>query len=407
MSTLLADTGCPAETACRAERDACAPVAVEWWDSTRRAEAIAVWFALEQQLGGLPVMCSADWTDAWLRHYGSIVSHRFAVGRVAGRIVGVILLTRGVEDHDGWFASRAWHLGTAGEPDADSVCIEYNALACEPAYRDAFFDEVIRQLQTEPDWDELCCDGFAVHDLPEVSDASTGWMQDRRMAWWTNLERVRESGRELVQFFGISTRRHIRQNLRDYGTVTVEQPQSFADAHAFFDEMVDLHQARWTQDGQPGCYASRAFTALHRELIDRMVGDGRTLLLRVRANNVTLGCTQFFIDRGRALNYQGGRLTNSGRLSPGLITDYCCMQFCLERGYSAYDFMAGDSQHKQRLSTDTTPLSWRVCRRPRLKFTIMNQLRKCKQLIAALSSHESVPVAVDQVPKSSPQAEGA
>ncbi|HUQ71298.1 MAG TPA: GNAT family N-acetyltransferase, partial [Planctomycetaceae bacterium] len=254
---------------------------------------------------------------------------------------------------------------------------------------------------------ELCCDGFAVHELPEMADATSGWMQDIRMAWWTNLERVRESGRELIQFFGRSTRRHIRQNLRDYGPVTVEQPQSLADAQTFFDEMVDLHQARWTEEGLPGCYASRAFTALHRELIDRMFGDGRLLLLRVRAGNVTLGCTQFFIDRGRALNYQGGRLTNTGRLSSGLITDYCCMQFCLERGYSAYDFMAGDSQHKQTLSTDTTPLSWRVCRRPRLKFAVMNQLRKCKQLIAALSSNEPAPAAADQWPAGNSQTEGA
>jgi CelD/BcsL family acetyltransferase involved in cellulose biosynthesis len=147
-----------------------------------------------------------------------------------------------------------------------------------------------------------------------------------------------------------------------------------------------LHQHRWTSEGQPGCYHSRVFSAFHRELIDRMVPDGRLLLIRVSAGDRTLGCTQFFIDRGRALNYQGGRLANTKKHSPGLITDYACMQACLDRGYAAYDFMAGDSLHKQRLTTDTTPLAWGVRRRPRLKFTVMNQLRRYKQLAMGWAS---------------------
>jgi hypothetical protein len=362
------------------DRPAVPTVSVEWWDSARREQALAAWFALEQQLGGLPVVCSADWTAGWLRHYGSIVPHRFAVGWADDRIVGLLLLTRGVEDRDGCFPVRTWHFGTAGESDADSVCVEYNALACEPAYRNAFFKDVIAALQTAEDWDELRCDGFAVGDLPQRPDSEPVWTERQRFARWIDLDRVRASGRELISFFGDSTRKHIRQNLRDCGQLQVQMADRVEDAHRIFDELIALHQQRWSSQGQPGCYRSRVFTAFHRELIDRLTPDGRVVLARVTAHGQTIGCTQFFIDRGRALNYQGGRLANSKKHSPGLVTDYACMQACLERGYAAYDFMAGDSLHKQRMTTDTTPLTWGVFRRPRLKFAVMNQLRRAKQL---------------------------
>jgi hypothetical protein len=355
-------------------------ISVEWWDGARREEAMSVWSALEYRLGGLPVMCSADWTGLWLKHYGSLVPHRFAIGRADGRIVGLLLLTCGVDDRDGWFRTRTWHIGTAGESDADSVCIEYNAVACEPAYRNALFAATQRHLDQESDWDELRLDGFAVDDGPVLENPGE-WMQVRRSARWIDLGRVRESGRELTTFMGDSTRKSIRQNLRDYGPVTVDEPASLTEAHAIFDELVRLHQERWTSEGHPGCYASKVFTAFHRELIDRCFGNGRVQLLRVRAGDVTLGCTEFLIDRERALNYQGGRLANDRKHSPGLITDFAGMQFALERGYSAYDFMAGDSIHKQRLTTDSTPLVWLVRRRPRLKYAVMQRVRRARQQI--------------------------
>jgi CelD/BcsL family acetyltransferase involved in cellulose biosynthesis len=159
---------------------------------------------------------------------------------------------------------------------------------------------------------------------------------------------------------------------------------SVDEAHHIFDEMVALHQRRWNSEGQPGCYASRVFSAFHRELIDRLTDSGRLLLMRVRAGDETLGCTQLLIDRGRALNYQGGRQIGETRLSPGLITDYCGMVECLQRGYSAYDFMAGDSMHKRRLSTDASPLVWLRWRRPRLKYAVMHALRDCRRRVQSL-----------------------
>lgn len=356
----------------------------EWWGSARSADALAAWRTLERRLGGLPLMCSADWTEIWLRHYGPSIPHRFVIGRSAeGQVVALLLLARGAEDRDGPFALRTWHLGTAGEPDADSVVVEYNAVACEPAYRDAFLADVLQGLLAESDWDELRCDGFAADDTPACLTPESGWLQLQKRARWTDLDRVRESGQELLKFLGDSTRKNIRQNLRDCGAVSVEVPRSTDEAHAFFDELMALHQQRWNSEGRPGCYASRVFSAFHRELIDRMSEDGRLLLIRVRAGNTTLGCTQYLIDRGRALNYQGGRQIGAQRLSPGLLTDYLGMQACLDRGYSAYDFLAGDSIHKQRLTTETTPLNWLTLRRPRWKFALMQQLRECRRWTTA------------------------
>jgi hypothetical protein len=392
LSTSLAEIDSATECSVpSAEPAALSRLTFEWWDASRRVEALAAWHALEARLGGLPLMCSAGWTEVWLRHYGTIVPHRFAVGSIAGRVVGLALLTRGVEDRDGWFDSQTWHFGTAGEPDADSVVVEYNAIACELKYREAYFSALLQQLHGELNWDELHFEGFSLEDLPDgVTDSPLATVT-RRLARWTDLDRVRTSGRELIQCLGDSTRKQIRQNLRNYGTVTTDVAESIDEAHQIFEELATLHQQRWNSEGQPGCYASRVFSAFHRELIDRLFDSGRLLLMRVRAGDDTLGCTQFLIDRGRALNYQGGRQIGEPRLSPGLITDYCGMVECLQRGYSAYDFMAGDSMHKRRLSTDASPLVWLRWRRPRLKYAVMHALRDCRRRVQSLRARWQKP----------------
>jgi CelD/BcsL family acetyltransferase involved in cellulose biosynthesis len=126
------------------------------------------------------------------------------------------------------------------------------------------------------------------------------------------------------------------------------------------------------------------FTAFHRELVERLVPRGLMRLCRVNSRGTTLGCAQLLIDRGRVLLYQGGRITGDSRHSPGLVTDFLAMRESLARGYSAFDFMAGDSMHKQRLTTHTQDLVWAVQRRPRLKFAVMDQLRQIKRWVATL-----------------------
>lgn len=371
MSLLLDASPTASRRACESAKP---PLSVAL--TTDRTAALSAWRRLEQSLDNVPVCCSSDWTEAWLRQYGDLVLHRLIVATHHDALAAVALLTKSVDDSRGWWPISSWHLGTAGEPDADSVCVEYNGLLCRPADRAAVMSALTMIVVEELDADRFVVDGVAAGELNSAMVTSPFWQWTTKYARYCDLAALREKGVAAISAFGDSTRKGIRQNLRDYGPVTVEWADTAAAAHAVFDELIVLHQRRWTAVGEPGCYASRRFTAFHRELIDRLVPQGQMVLVRVRAGEQTLGCSQLLIDRHRVLVYQGGRLSCSRKHSPGLVTDYCCLRESLERGYDAFDFMAGDSIHKQRLTTHTAPLLWGERRFSPWKFAAIDTARR-------------------------------
>lgn len=358
-----------------------APLAIELLPAEARTQALTHWQTLEQRIAPVALACSHTWVDIWLRHYGDQVPHQFVIARRGDNIRAVLLLTRDLEDRQSWIPISTWHFGTAGELDDDSLCIEYNDWLCVPGEKEAVLQSLLECTDPRLACDRWRFDGFAADDLPEVARTQPDWRSDERASRYLDLHAVRDSGRELITFFGDSTRKHIRQNLRDYGKLTIEWTDTLADAHAVFEEQIQLHQERWNSVGEPGCYSSPRFTAFHRDLIDRLVPAGLMTLVRVSAHGQTLGCSQLLFDRNRVLVYQGGRVANSGKMSPGLITDYACQLECLQRGYDAFDFMAGDSLHKQRMTTHTTPLVWAECRRPGWKWSVIDAVRNGKHTL--------------------------
>jgi hypothetical protein len=359
---------------------------VRWTGAEGRRAMLAVWEALEREAGAFPLMASREWVECWLKYYGDLVPHRFVTVRGDDRYVGIALVTRGLESTLHRWTDRSWHVGTAGEPEEDSVCVEYNTWACLSACRDHFLRELIAAVQREPAWDSLRFDGFAEYDLPDWLLDDPAWTCERKPARWVDLDDVRRSGQDLIQSFGDSTRKGIRQNLKKMGQVRFEWAETVDHAHDIFTDLITLHQARWNAVGKPGCYASERFTAFHRELITRMVPQGKMLLARVSGADHPVGCSQLLVDRGRALVYQGGRLADESG-SPGLVTDFLAMQECLARGYSAYDFMAGDSMHKRRLTTCETPLVWATWRRPTWARQVLDGLKSAKRLCRGLLGH--------------------
>lgn len=366
------------------------PTQIEVFEASQRGHALAIWRHVEDRLDSVPIMASAEWTATWLNHYGEGLPHRFYVLQRDSEFLAIALLVASGNHRIPWTGERIWHCGTAGEPDADSVCVEYNAFLCAPEVRDEFASLLFRHLQEESDWDAICLEGFADEDLPEFVKTSSQFQLESKLARWTNLEAVRESGRELMSVFGDSTRKNIRQSVRKLDSPRFEWAETREHAHRIFDDLITLHQQRWNAEGKPGCYASRQFTAFHRDLIDRMAPH-RMILARVSNSAQVIGCSQLLIDRGRALVYQGGRIPNLS-CSPGLVTDFLVMEECFRRGYSAYDFMAGDSMHKRRLTDSETPLCWATWRRRRWKYQVVDALRSGRRWVRTLLGKQFSPV---------------
>lgn len=342
-------------------------------------DCLQIWQTLEAQFEDVPLMCSSVWTSTWIEQYGDLVPYSFVVASRDQIPCGICLLTEGVEQFDGPLPIKTLHLGTAGEPAADSVCVEYNSLLIQPADQSAFMKALLELLSDHPTWDSLHFDGFDSIEL-ENWDLSFPEISVRKIeSRYFDLQLIRDEEREVISGFGYSTRKNLRKNMKTYGNLTTEWAETIEQAESIFSDLVTLHQTRWQKEGQPGSYASERFTRFHETLIQKLIPTGQMGLFRVKIDDAVIGCVQVLIDRNRVLCYQGGSAEYQGKLSPGVITDYLCIEECFQRGFDAYDFLAGNSHHKQKMSTHHSYLTWAQIQRPRWKFTALNALRKIKQ----------------------------
>lgn len=345
------------------------------------AAAMDVWEQLERRLGDTAIASSSLWTNVWLTHYGDLVSHEFLIGESDGQPRGVCLLVRGVGESIGGLRVRSLHLGTAGEPDADSVCVEYNGLLVEETFRAEFSRQIVNTIASDPDWDQFQLDGFTEEQASAILPHIPAVDVRRRRSRFFDLRAAREQGTEILAALGRSTRSNIRRRLRDYGELTVEWVDSLTQAEAVFTELVRLHQARWLSVGRPGAFASRRFHNFQTELMVRGLNDRRVVLFRVRRGHETIGCLLLLADRNRLLDYLSGFASFQQHASPGLIVHFLCMQEALRRGYDAYDFLVGEHQHKRNLSIAANELIWATWRRDRLKFRAAAIARRVRTAI--------------------------
>ncbi len=354
-----------------------------------RVEAMRLWSELEARLSNRRLMCSAVWTDTWLTHFGSQIPHRFAVARRGEIPCGIALLTSGIGQHAGPFPLKTWHVGTAGEPDADSVCVEYNTLLVSEADRHDFADALRRWTFAQSECDEFRMDGFTDHDLNRLLSSESPAFIQRKLSRYFDLKMTRDEGVDPITRLSYNTRATIRRSIRLLGQPQGEWIDTLPRAESAFLEMVELHQARWQAAGEPGSYASNRFHSFHLDLMHRLVPRGQMKMFRVASGERLIGGLQLLIDDNRVLVYQAGWAECAGNTSPGVLIDYLCLAESQRRGYDAFDLLAGDSVHKQRLTTHANELVWATWRKPHLKNSVLDSLRTLKRVLKRLKESYS------------------
>jgi len=343
----------PDSTAIRGGR-----IAISALPGSARAEAAERWTTLETTLASTALSCSWAWTETWLAHYGDVVPHRFLLGSADGEACGIALVTEAPRRP---LRPRTLHLGTAGEPPGSSVYVERNALLVAPRHRGAFATALVDQLVADGGWDRLRFDGLRAEDADALLAGRAGMTLDEQDSPIADLT----AGGDVVDALSSSRRQRVRRALRGFGDVEAEWAQTPAQALAILDELIELHQARWSAEGAPGAFASDRFTAFHRALVERLLPEGRVALLRVRRDEQVVGCLYGFVEDDRLLFYQSGlRRYEDNRLKAGVVAHVAFMRACREHGLTAYDFLAPAARYKEELSTHAERLVWAELTRP-------------------------------------------
>lgn len=345
----------------------------------RREDALRTWARLEAKVTTVPLAASRKWVDAWLDSYGDLIPHSFAFGYRDGVVCGAVLLTKGVDQWNGPLRVRTVHLGTSGESDEDSVCVQYNDVLALAADREEFLRRVFALVEAERKWDELRVDGFAADTLlPLLGHGLSAEVRTITNHYY-DLAGARARNGDLMALLSRKARKQIRRTLALYEHIEVEWAEDIDTARSIFEDLVTLHGERWSREGEPGAYRSVRFSRFHRRLLDDTFRDGTTALFRVRADGQLIGCLHMFVDRNRVLSYQSGLKLIRGR-NVGMVVDYLCLEQALRRGYDAYDFLAGDTEYKRRLSTHSSHIVWATQRRPNFKHLALEAGRVARQL---------------------------
>jgi CelD/BcsL family acetyltransferase involved in cellulose biosynthesis len=324
------------------------------------AEVERTWRAVEARHGAGLLTCGWDWTSTWLEHLGATVEHQVVAGLHDGGPVAVALLTAGTDRRRGPVRIRALHVGTAGEPRPARVHVESNRLLCDPAWRPAFARGLLARLRATPRWDELQLDGFEADDADALLAAAPDLEARREVCRTVDLAAARAAhGGEVLPALPTATRSKIRWTARRLPGLELELAATPGQALEILEELVALHQARWTALGHPGAFADPRTLAFHRALVLRLLPRGSAVLARIATPQRTVGCVLAYVEHGRLLRWQAGFAPpEHPRQKPAMVSDWLLMEHGAQRGWDVFDHLAGDSRYKREMSTSSRELVW-------------------------------------------------
>ena len=363
----------------------------DWREWPKLASA---WAGLVERCPHATFFVSPPWVETWLDAFAARLDPEIVVFREDGDAIGACLLVRSIV-RKGPFALRRLSLNTAGEPDEDSPCVEFNTLLCEAGCERAMAAELRRILVArgrEP-WDQFAVDGLAdeasLVALREAFAPLAG--EDRvRPSYYLDLDQLRRGGGDFLASFRSSRYRQSVKKYAELGELRLDAARSLDEAQATLEELARLHQLAWTGRGFPGSFASGVFFDFHRALLRRCFGADQVQLLRLRAGETTLGAIYNFVYRGKLYFYQSGfDYSHGSRLSPGIVTHALAIQHACALGLAEYDLLAGDGDYKKKLASQSRELHWLTWQAPNAKMKAFDVLRKVKQGLATLRSERS------------------
>jgi len=301
---------------------------------------------------------SWPWTEAWLKNLPADCEVSLIAGFLNESPVIAFFLGSKTTTRGRFFKFRQIALNQTLNPNIDIVWIEYNKILIDPEF--AINIEEIIKLLPEP-WDEFSltrCE--STPQTPSTSHFNNNHQYNvsvvRDKSLYVNLTKIRENNYDYLALISQNKRNQIRRSIKEYnkiGELKLTIAENVEEALTILDELIELHQKRWTARGQPGAFSNPYFTNFHKDIIIGRLSYGEIQLLKLTAGQTTIGCLYSFIYNGNVLFYQSGfNYMESNLFRPGLTCHYHAIIHNAILGHNHYDFLSDDNQYKISLGTD-------------------------------------------------------
>lgn len=305
---------------------------------------------------------SWGWISTWIKNLPESTDIRLVVGFMdddpaLAFFVGVSSKGR-----------RILSLNATGFEKFDQLYLEYNHVLITPHHR--FGLEELLQAVSTLSWDEFNMPGvdaeFArqTEILNPISDQEfvRAILLEKSSAPYVDLDKVRSHELDYLRLLSQNKRSQIRRSIKEYektGEINVAEAADKAQAHQYFEELVMLHQQEWHRRNKAGAFSNAFLLRFHTDLIDSRFDLGEIQIMKIFNPQMTIGILYNFVYRGKIYFYQSGFNYLPGNVyRPGLVSHYRAVIRNAERGFSTYEFMAGDADYKFSLSTDSRQMYW-------------------------------------------------
>jgi len=310
---------------------------------------------------------SWGWISTWIKSLPTDSDLEFIVGfRDDNPVLAFFFGQRRTVKY-GVLPSRVVSLNTTGNPYYDQLYIEYNSILY-----DGLTESVHKELLDY--FGKLGCDEFIlpgmssgfVQDHGLISNSSLGEFHvifdEINNSYFVDLGKVRDGEMDFLKLLSTNKRSQIRRSIKQYeldGKVQVQEALDSEQALIMFDELVVMHQDEWHKRGKPGAFANKYLCQFHRELIQSRFAKNEIQLLKIKNDRITIGYLYCFVYHGNVLFYQCGfSYSTENVYRPGLVSHYYAIMHNARIGMKTYDFLAGDADYKNSLSTDSVPIYW-------------------------------------------------
>lgn len=332
---------------------------------------------------------SRKWTETWIDTFGPHLNVSILLFATSEGPAGVCLAVDSKVRH-AFIPMHRLSLNASGEDCRETTYIEYNDVLCRPGWEEAVAAG-LAEYALGREWDEFTLDGFRIGPVYHaLKNALTAYPieEETQPCYYVDLGSLRERGARYETIFRSHRRKNLRRNIRAYsalGSVRLEEAGDAERALGMFEELANLNRRRWAALGRRTAFEMPRFLMFHRNLIRRCFAEHSIQLLRLKAGDHTVGILYNLISGGRVHFYQCGYgYEPETHRSPGLITHAYAIQHCIERGLEDWDFLSGDSQFKQSLSTGSRSLVWASFRRPNLKTRILTAAQAARRELRRL-----------------------
>jgi CelD/BcsL family acetyltransferase involved in cellulose biosynthesis len=171
---------------------------------------------------------------------------------------------------------------------------------------------------------------------------------------------LRDTWDATLESFQVVHRKEIRRRRRNLSknfTVDFETTSSEADVARDMDELIGMHQERWTKTGHTGVFADPRAVALHREIAPVFFRRGWLFLAFLRVNGNRVVGNYGYVFRDELMMFIGGAAEPGDirKFSPGRVLTGYCMEEAARRGMKAYDFLRGTEQYKYEFDAVDAP----------------------------------------------------